>query len=73
MTSPWPFYSITVLMPILKVYFKCNFKFSGVIRCLEVPVALNLVGFVVLWSLTVPTFEEGSSTDTLRHFGYFLC
>jgi len=48
MTSPWQFYSINVLMPTSKAYFQCNFKFSGAIRFPEVPVALDLFGFMVL-------------------------
>lgn len=75
MTSPWPFYSTIVLMTTSKAYFKCNFKFSGVISCHEVPMALDLFGFIVLCSLTVPTYEKGRSTctNTLGHFGDFLC
>jgi hypothetical protein len=61
-------------MPAAEDYFKCNFKFSGVISCHEVPVALGLFGFMVLWSLAVPTFKEGSSTrtNTLGHWRFFI-
>jgi hypothetical protein len=75
MTSPWPFYSIIVLMPSSNAYFKCKFKFSCVIVCHEVPVGLDLIGIMVLWSLTVSMCKEVRSTctNTLGRFGHFLC